>query len=75
MWSKVPDGGFIPRQTGRLTVGRKITHSLTQLGNDERIGTGGSEVVGELLWKNESQKNGNPTAFREVQQREEPVVE
>jgi hypothetical protein len=24
IWSKAPDGCFIPRQTGRLTVGRNI---------------------------------------------------
>jgi hypothetical protein len=28
-WSQVPDGRLTPGQTGRLTVGRKLTHSLT----------------------------------------------
>jgi hypothetical protein len=28
IWSKAPDGCFIPRQTGRLTVGRNITLTL-----------------------------------------------
>jgi hypothetical protein len=32
-WSQVPDGRLAPGQTGRLTVGRKLTHSLT-LGTD-----------------------------------------
>jgi hypothetical protein len=27
-WSRVPDGGVIPGQTGRLTIGRKITLTL-----------------------------------------------
>jgi hypothetical protein len=29
IWSYAPDGCLTPRQTGRLTVGRNITHSLT----------------------------------------------
>jgi hypothetical protein len=28
-WSRVPDGGLTPGQTGRLTVGRKIKLTLT----------------------------------------------
>jgi hypothetical protein len=28
-WSRVPDGCLTPRQTGRLTVGRNITLTLT----------------------------------------------
>jgi hypothetical protein len=28
-WSQVPDGRLTPRQTGRLTVSRKLTHSVT----------------------------------------------
>jgi hypothetical protein len=28
-WSKVPDGRLTPRQTGRLTVGRKLTSTST----------------------------------------------
>jgi hypothetical protein len=30
-WSQVPDGRLTPGQTGRLTVGRKLTHSLTAM--------------------------------------------
>jgi hypothetical protein len=30
-WSQVPDGRLTPRQTGQLTVGRKLTHSLDRL--------------------------------------------
>jgi hypothetical protein len=30
-WSQVPDGRLTPGQTGRLTVGRQLTHSLTVL--------------------------------------------
>jgi hypothetical protein len=29
IWSYAPDGCFMPRQTGRLTVGRNITLTLT----------------------------------------------
>jgi hypothetical protein len=29
-WSQVSDGRLTPGQTGRLTVGRKLTHSLTR---------------------------------------------
>jgi hypothetical protein len=28
-WSQVPDGRLTPGHTSRLTVGRKLTHSLT----------------------------------------------
>jgi hypothetical protein len=28
-WSQVPDGRLKPRQTGRLTVGRKLTVTVT----------------------------------------------
>jgi hypothetical protein len=31
IWSWAPDGCFIPRQTGRLTVGRNMTLTLSQL--------------------------------------------
>jgi hypothetical protein len=31
IWSKAPDGCFIPRQTGRLIVGRNMTLTLSQL--------------------------------------------
>jgi hypothetical protein len=32
-WSQVPDGRLTPGQTGRLTVGRKLTYLLTYLLN------------------------------------------
>jgi hypothetical protein len=31
-WSLVPDGGLIPGQTSRLTVGHKITLTWTEVG-------------------------------------------
>jgi hypothetical protein len=30
-WSSVPDGRLTPRQTGRLTVGRKLTSTSTSM--------------------------------------------
>jgi hypothetical protein len=38
IWSKAPDGCFIPRQTGRLIVGRNMTLTLTEA-VEKRIGT------------------------------------
>jgi hypothetical protein len=32
IWSKAPDGCFIPRQIGRLIVGRNMTLTLTVVG-------------------------------------------
>jgi hypothetical protein len=36
-WSQVPDGRLTPGQTGRLTVGRKLTHSLTHKSSSETL--------------------------------------
>jgi hypothetical protein len=38
-WSWVPDGCLTPRQTGRLTVGRNITLTLTLVTGEFRDGS------------------------------------
>jgi hypothetical protein len=36
-WSRVPGGCLIPRRTGRLTVGRKLT-ATARLGESQELG-------------------------------------
>jgi hypothetical protein len=37
IWLQTPDGCFIPRQTGRQTVGRNITDWLRELESYDRV--------------------------------------
>jgi hypothetical protein len=57
IWSLAPDGCFIPRQTGRLTVGRNITltllgtvgYRLGQRSTESRITETGIGELGRVL--------------------------
>jgi hypothetical protein len=43
IWSEAPDGCLTPRQTGRLTVGRNITLTLTlPVSSQEKTAKGSS---------------------------------
>jgi hypothetical protein len=47
-WSRVSDGRLTPRQTGRLTVGRKLTSTSTSVVTSEYKYTHLAREVGRL---------------------------